>query len=132
MKRVSSLRTLTAAFPSVDPANLAQIRKAWRAPRETVRAIMEAHAPKTAEWVRSCFNSPHTIAVRRRVCDELLETYGVEHAGVHCRSGEHVYYCNAGDTYNATLIFHGNNAYVGCWGDLVERRAIREARADEF
>ena len=32
-----------------------------------------------------------------------------------------VFYCNAGDTYAATLIFNRETAQVrlGCWGDLV-------------
>lgn len=62
----------------------------------------------------------------REKIDAILRTYGVEFIGVHKRSGYNVYYCNAGDTYATTVLFIGPRLVVGCWGDLVERDAVRE------
>jgi len=56
--------------------------------------------------------------------DSLLGTYGVEFLGESHRTGENVYYCNAGDTYDTTVIFNGPSMRVGCWGDLIEHHAI--------
>lgn len=128
MNRAPSLTALLAAFPSVGIENLRLIRTVWHTvDRAGVRLLADAHAPNTREWVRSCFHEPHSEEVQRRIVDELLDTYGVEYLGTHKRSGESVYYCNSGDTYAATLIFHGSNMYIGCWGDLVEGNKIREA-----
>ena len=60
----------------------------------------------------------------REAIDKVLRTYGVEHLGWHKRKGEHVHYCNAGDTYSTTVLFCGLSLTVGCWGDLVERNLI--------
>lgn len=63
--------------------------------------------------------------LRMLIIDRIGEFYGVEHLGEHKRTGYDVEYCNAGDTYNATIIFHGNAMQVNCYGDLVERDLIR-------
>ena len=128
MNRAPSLKALLAAFPSVHEDRLQIIRQLWRGPRRGEYPLsLSVYAPQTMKWVDSCFHPPHTRDVHRRAIDELLETHGIEHLGRHRRSGEHVYYCNSGDTYATTLIFHGSNMYIGCWGDLVERNQIREA-----
>lgn len=129
MNRAPSLKALVSAFPVVSETNLKLIRKVWREPQRTVvKRIAEAHAPKALEWARACFNPPSTRAIRHRVIDELFETHGVEFLGVNRRTGEDMYYCNTGETYDATLIFHGRNMRISTWGDLVERNAIREAQ----
>lgn len=128
MKRIASLAALVREFRSVDPARLKLLRDAWRASPDALMALCEEHTPRTFAWVRSCFNPPTRGSVRRRMCDELLDMHGVELLGIHYRTGAHVEYCNAGDHYNATLIFHGSNAYIGCTATLVEGRQIREAR----
>lgn len=74
-------------------------------------------------------NAWHTIKNRgeaRAAIDRILHTQGVEYLGQHKRTGEHIYYCNAGDTYASTVIFCGLSARVACWGGIVERGAIRE------
>lgn len=55
--------------------------------------------------------------------DKILRTYGVEYipAGPNAKSPA-IRYCNAGDTYAATLMYvYGRGYCVGCWGDIVER-----------
>ena len=72
-------------------------------------------------------NAWHTIKNRgeaRAAIDAILRTHGVEYLGQHKRTGEHIYYCNAGDTYDITVIFAGLSARVACWGDIVEKNLI--------
>ena len=52
--------------------------------------------------------------------------HGVERLGAYKRTGESVHYINTGDPYTGTLIRIGGRLIAGCWGDLVERGAIRE------
>ena len=72
----------------------------------------------------------HNVQGRRHARDQIdaiLRTFGVEFLGVHKRSKEDVYYCNAGDTYATTVMFIGPRLIVGCWGDLVEANAVRDS-----
>lgn len=62
----------------------------------------------------------------REQIDKILRTHGVEYLGQHRRSREAVDYCNAGDPYTYTVLFHGPRMIVGCWGDLVEKKLIRD------
>jgi hypothetical protein len=121
-KTAASVRALTEAL-RIDEATAERIRAVWRGmPRET----LIAEFPHVADYVRACVNPPATMILRRMAVDKLADTHGVEHLGIHRRTGLHVYYCNAGDTYAATVLFHGKSLRVGCWGDLVERNKIRE------
>lgn len=65
-------------------------------------------------------------AARRHVIDRLAQTCGVEYLGWHKRRKEHVYWCNAGDTYATTIMFIGDSLVIGCMGDLIERGLIKE------
>jgi hypothetical protein len=122
MKRAASVRELTEAL-RIDEATAKRIRAVWRTmPRDT----LIAEFPHVADHVRACLNPPSTMSLRRMAVDKLADTHGVEHLGIYRRTGERVYYCNAGDTYACTVLFHGNTLRLGCWGDLVERNAIRE------
>jgi hypothetical protein len=84
--------------------------------------------PQIAAQVRKVWKTVTNRKDARDQIDKLIETYGVEFLGVHRSTGYDVYYCNAGDTYATTILFHGLNMTVGCWGDLVEGNRIREAR----
>lgn len=66
----------------------------------------------------------NSVSYCRKVIDELAGTCGVEFLGYHKRTGLAVHYCNGGDPYATTIIFHGLNLQVGCWGDLIERNQI--------
>lgn len=57
--------------------------------------------------------------------DKIIHTHGREYLGLHRRRHDHVYYLNAGDTYNTTIIQIGIQLTVGCWGDLVERNLVK-------
>lgn len=79
-----------------------------------------------AEAIRKTWR---TIGIRRdarAAIDKILQTYGVEYLGQHKRTGEHIYYCNSGDTYAPTIMFSGLRMFVSCWGDLVEKNLIHE------
>jgi len=54
--------------------------------------------------------------------DQVLRTFGVEYipAGKGRRSPA-ILYCNAGDTYDTTVLKINGRFSVGCWGDIVER-----------
>ena len=60
--------------------------------------------------------------VRRLEIDAILETHGVELLGIRKRDGARVHYCNAGDSYAATLFFVGPVMRIGCVGDYAEGR----------
>jgi hypothetical protein len=87
--------------------------------------------PEITAKVRKVWKTVHKRDEARAQIDKLIETHGVEFLGVHRRTGYDVYYCNAGDTYATTILFHGLILSVGCWGDLVEANMIREARYDD-
>ena len=71
------------------------------------------------------------IEERAEAINKMLRMYGVESI-----RGEYVsyywqdcnaIYCNAGDTYNVTVIFptRSGKPYIGTWGDWVERNGQR-------
>jgi hypothetical protein len=83
--------------------------------------------PELAEQIRKVWQTEPFRHVARAKIDKLFGAFGVEYLGQHRRSGEHIDYCNAGDVYANTIIFHGPNMQVGCVGDLVERNLIKES-----
>lgn len=94
----------------------------------SIQALMEIK-DVTKEDAIKCREIWQTVSNRREAreqIDGLIRTCGVECLGIHKRSGQAVYYCNAGDTYSTTIIFNGLRMYVGCIGDLMEKNAIRE------
>jgi hypothetical protein len=99
VRRAASSRAL-AELKDVTDELAAQIRKVWK----SVPKRMEA----------------------REQINALFGSHGVEYLGTDRRTGQHVYYCNAGDTYAPTILFRGPVLSVGTWGDLIERNAIKE------
>lgn len=79
-----------------------------------------------AENIRKVWQTVTNRREAREQIDKILRTYGVEYLGQHRRTGEHIYYCNAGDSYAGTIIFSGLHMRVGCWADLVEKNLICE------
>lgn len=67
-------------------------------------------------------------AHKRVLINRLAGFHGVEYLGRNRKTGQCVRYCNAGDTYAPTLVFHGRTLYVSSWGDLVERRTVQPER----
>lgn len=80
-----------------------------------------------AEKIRTAWKTVENSRQAREAVDSILRTYGVVYIGRHKRTGRRIYYANTGETYARTVIFSGPRAYVGCWGDLVEKNLIIEA-----
>ena len=99
---------------------------------ETIRRIIKGPAPtdesaeypRTAAWVRGCYNMPLAQERRMAAIDEVLGTHGVEavfRADAGVSESPLFTYCNAGDTYAATVVrYRGGTYAVACWGDIVE------------
>lgn len=120
VRRCASFKALQS-IKDVSPRDAHKVRKVWR---KMTRDQLIAEFPNVAYYVKQCFNPPDTRILRRMAVDIVLNTCGVEYLGQSKKTGNDVYYCNAGDTYAATVIFAGPYLYVGCWGDLVENGSI--------
>lgn len=122
MKRCASLLALQE-IGNVTQDIAEKVRSAWRT--LTREQLIEQY-PCARERVRECFHPPGTRELRRVAINSLIETHGIEYLGTARSNGEPVYYCNSGDTYDATVIFCGDSLRVACWGDMVERKTIKE------
>ena len=105
----------------------------------TVRALIRGEIkiqdnplfPITAKWINSCHHPLPRIDRILGALNECLGMHGVEciTSGGQHMDGSHVVaeYLNAGDTYNATLLFnHRTQAFsLTTWGDFVERNQAR-------
>jgi hypothetical protein len=127
-----SVARLTAAFRDLDRANARLIRKLARAvsDEQTLRSLIEKRCPATDAYARRCYSNPYDSGMWRRTLalhaiDVILGTHGVEPLGEppSFRDGPPYEYCNAGDTYATTLIYHRapDALRIGCWGDLAEK-----------
>lgn len=118
MNRCASIKTLMQ-LKDVDLALAKEIRRVWR----TVKTREELML--IAGLVGSDFyHDPPVRHLKRVAVDKLIGTYGVEFLGLHRKSKDDMYYCNAGETYAETIIFKGHTLSVGCWGDWVESNKI--------
>jgi len=92
--------------------------------RSELEALLDSGKyPVTAKWYWQCYNPMAFGTAKLSIADEILNTHGVEYiqAG-HGAKSPAIEYCNAGDTYAATLMYVAGKGYrVGCWGDIVER-----------
>ena len=122
MNIATNVRTLTSEL-NITREQARLVRKLWS--KLTRQELLE-QSDAAAELNRTSYN-PHATRYLRRaaIAGLLTDFHGIEYLGIHKRSNDRVYYLNAGDPYATTLIFKGNRAFVGCWGDLVERNAIR-------
>ncbi len=90
--------------------------------RVELEALLDKY-PVTAAWYRSCYHPMAFGTAKLSIASEITECYGVEYipAGRGHKSPA-IEYCNAGDTYAATLMYVSGRGYrVGCYGDIVER-----------
>lgn len=95
----------------------------------TIKNVTEEDAKRIRElWLSAGVRAPYknSRGKARDEIDAILRTCGIEFLGFHKRTGHEVYYCNAGDTYTTTVLFHGPSLRVGCWGDMVESNSIKE------
>lgn len=97
---------------------------------DELRNLVDAHAPKTARYVRSMYSDPYRSSMWRttvalHAINEIVGGYGVEGLGpdVGGPTPPPYEYINAGDTYATTLIYRRktDTLSVGSWGDIVER-----------
>jgi hypothetical protein len=122
MKQAASVQALQEiANVTIDIAE--RVRSIWRT--MTREQLIETF-PTVRAYVAQCHNPPGTRHLRRLAVNEAIETHGVEYLGTSRRTGNAVYYCNTGDNYDATVIFAGDRLRVGCWGDLIERKSVKE------
>lgn len=99
-----------------------------RAPSVKALQTIKDIDKNAAEAIRHIWKTVTNRADARKRINFLIGTHGVEFLGIHKRTGESVYYCNAGDTYAGTILFSGLRCFVGCWGDLVEKNLIKEVQ----
>ncbi len=118
MRTCASIKTLASLKLDCEPALIRQI---WAAPDV---ATIEQLSNLRLQQLYSRWESRGEL--RRRAIDHVGGFHGVEYLGVNKRTGAHVYYCNAGDTYTGTIIFQGGRLTVGTWGDLIECQTVRE------
>lgn len=102
-----------------------QIRNIWKAADRTELEKAVGYL-EVREIERYNYHPFDNCELKQIAINRILRSHGVEYLGYDKVSGQHVYYCNAGDTYAATVIFIGTRLIVGCWGDLVERGRIEE------
>jgi hypothetical protein len=103
-----------------------------------LESLIDERCPATAAHVQRMYSTPYRNRDWRRsvilhAIDRALGTHGVESLGpVDDEHGPPFLYCNAGDTYAATLIYDrdADELTIGCWGDALEayeREAVPEA-----
>jgi hypothetical protein len=85
------------------------------------RAELEAAIPGH-DAVRYGHDTP---TLRLEAVGEVLGMHGVEE--FRTKRGVRVLYCNAGDTYAATVLRVGRHYRVGTWGDVAETYGTRDA-----
>jgi hypothetical protein len=86
------------------------------------RDNLAAIAPKTEQWINSCYNMPSLHDIKMHIFDELLGGYGIEYISKgHNSKSPAIEYVNFGDTYDTTLLFIDGRYRIGTWGDIVER-----------
>lgn len=140
--RVPTADKLHKAFPELTDSQIKLIRALGHAAEmpkrdaygypidDKLEKLVEAHLPRTAQYVRSMHSGPFRSSIWRVTMalagmDEILGTYGVEGLGTP-RSGDYAppyEYLNAGDPYETTLIYRrsSDSLHIGSWGDIAER-----------
>lgn len=102
-----------------------EIRAVWS---KFTRAELEEKSQAARDLVRYSHGTVSTRRLRMACINAIWDSHGIEFLGIDRRTGDNIYYCNAGDPYAATIIFRGRVLSVGCWGDLIERNAVREVQ----
>ncbi len=129
--RCPSAKSLVATFRDLDTKAANLIRRIAKAAddADALEKIIDKECPKTAAYVRSCYNNPYNSQMWRttvalHAIDILIGGCGVEALGpAQGRSQSPPYeYINVGDTYALTLVYkHAtDNLYISSWGNVVE------------
>lgn len=93
------------------------IRRIWKAES---RAAVEAAYPEAADIDRGFYNPLNLRELKRAAIDKAGGFCGVEYLGRDRRTGDSVYYCNAGDSYTPTICFIGRRLVVADMAYWVE------------
>lgn len=109
----------------VTEEDAALIREVWHTASPDVDTLAKKYKDLGKSLPPHGYTTPRML--KRQIINVILRTYGVEFLGYSKRTKKAVYYCNAGDTYTATVLFMGRQLVVGCWGDWIERGKIKEA-----
>lgn len=116
--RASSVKVL-CEIKDVTEETAKLIRAVWKAldADELIEVLEDTGNKELADRI-----SHHQLLshFKRDTIDQLLGTYGIEYLGRNRRTRDSVYYCNAGETYATTILFHGDNLIVTTMGDYVE------------
>lgn len=106
------------AIKDVTPAIARQIRQIMR--REVPIPCGGCGLPDAAYACRF-YHDGRCRPSRLKAIDRLIGTFGVEYqAAGHNAKSPAFHYCNAGDTYDTTILKVGDRFVVGCWGDIIE------------
>lgn len=83
---------------------------------KTYRQRNDYHA-----WRAQFYRPPSIADAVLHFSGLILETHGTE--SLRNRKGEYIDYCNTGDSYAPTLVYHhGRGRYlIASWGDIAER-----------
>jgi len=60
----------------------------------------------------------HDWAAHLEKVDKILGTHGVEGIREH---GQEIEYCNTGESYALTVMYHNGKLKLGDWGSIVEK-----------
>lgn len=130
--KAPTVKRMREAFPDLTPAEISLIRELAHIvdDAEGLALAIAQHCPDTDAYARRCHGSPFVSHMWRvtlvlHAIDGILGTSGVEplRRKEDGDMGPPSYeYCNAGDTYTTTLIYHRDvdALRIGAWGDIVE------------
>ena len=98
------------------------IRRIWKA--ESLDEL-ESIYPKAADIDNQNFGRSPLRALKRAAVDLAGGFCGVEYLGRDRRTGDSVYYCNAGDSYTPTICFIGRRLVVADMAYWVESGRVK-------
>lgn len=106
------------------------VREIWKARAADLPGVAHKHGLLQAyddivKRGRGYYRNYSTREIKRELINHAAGFHGVEYLGRNRRTGERMYYCNAGDPYAATLVFHGHVLLVSCWAHFVENNIVR-------
>lgn len=98
------------------------IRALWKS--KNLDELLNIYQGEETEIIPRYGKLPGLRTAKRAAINNMAGFHGIEYLGRNRRTGEDVYYCNAGDPYAATLIFQGRIMRVSCWGHYVENNLV--------
>ena len=92
----------------------------WAIMDDRGHLLSDSLFPQSCAWERSCFHRPCETSYAMNQISEIGGFYGVEAIeNPDSFTSSLATYCNAGDTYTATIAYiEGEGFRLCCWGDL--------------